>query len=68
MRDKQTSANSAVKPEEVLKALTQIDPNHPELHDFMDKVTKAIADKQKQTNFNNTAQQSQTTNASQQQA
>lgn len=50
-----------LKPEEVLKALTQIDPNHPELHTFMDKVTKVLADKQKQAEYNKQAQ----TNASQ---
>jgi hypothetical protein len=53
--------NASLKPEDVLKALTQIDPNHPELHTFMDKVSKALADKQKQVDYNKQAQ----TNASQ---
>jgi hypothetical protein len=48
----QTPASSSLKPEDVLKALTQIDPNHPELHTFLDNVTKAIAEKQKQANYN----------------
>lgn len=51
-----------IKPDDLLKALTQIDPNHPELKTLMDKVTKVLADKQKQAEYNKQAQ----TNASQQ--
>ena len=56
---------SKFNPEDVLRALTQIDPNHPELHEFLDKVSKAVGDKQKQSEYNKTAQQGQTTNANQ---